>query len=312
MGRFAALQVLEDGLLLDYLLRALTFDDLCVLCQCDGNLARQLASSRFWLHAAIAEAPFLRLEPSCFKREEHAGVIRALRVLRKAVPARGLSAPLGSASGIEELASAVSAASLASALHKQRHRGFAAPVVGLLRWQDEAALLSAMSPAEPKVGEFCLSAPISLPLRESQQLAAFLGLSAAALGPPLPMRLVFAWRAGRLLAAVSMGGLVPNRLQLPEPAASPAPPPLTSKLVQVTIRCLDPQLPLAGAPLTVPVGRQWVAVPLELPPRCRAAAAAAMVRGALLVVALTDLERVRVPLSLNSLHLHPLRGDREA
>jgi hypothetical protein len=308
MQGFPGLRFLDDGVISENLLRALTLDDLRGLGPCNDRLARLLAGSTCWLYAAIAEAPFLQLEASSFPRGERAGVIRALRVLRKAVPARGLKAPLDSACRIEKLAGAVKAASLASALHVQCHGGFAAPLVGLLRWKDEAALLGALcrcGAARCNSGEFCLSAPVTLPQRESQQLVACLGLGVVP-GPPLSMRIVFAWKDGRLMAAVSLGGLVPERLTLPQPATSGF---ATRLLVQVTIHCLEPELPLPTTSLTIPVGRQWVAVPLELPEdtESRSAATAAMVRGALCVMTVTDFEIERQALSVNTLQLHPLR-----
>ncbi|CAK0849271.1 unnamed protein product [Prorocentrum cordatum] len=53
-------------------------------------------------------------------------------------------------------------------------------------------------------------------------LSAVFGMLESASGGPLqarrcPMRVVLAWRAGRLLAAVPRGGLVPERLRPPEP-----------------------------------------------------------------------------------------------
>ncbi|CAK0819294.1 unnamed protein product [Prorocentrum cordatum] len=210
---------------------------------------------------------------------------------------------------VEELGEAVRAAALASELHVRSRGGFAAPVVGRLRWADEAALLGALSTPGPKPDAFCLAAPVSLPQRESEQLAGLLGLTGA-LGPPLPMRVVLAWRAGRLMAAVSRGGLVPERLRLPDPEGCG---PATKLVVRVTLRCLDPDLPLPEVSLSIPVGRQWVAVPLELPAAegARAAATAAMVRGALCVLtfaAAAEPEGWRLGLAVNSLQLHAPRG----
>lgn len=308
------MRVLEDGAISESLLRALTLDDLSDLSPCNHRLARLLAGSSCWLHAAIAEVPFLRLEASCFPEGERAGVIRALRVLGKAVPARGLRAPLDSAGQIDELAGAVNAAALASALHLQRRGAFAAPMVCLLRWKDEAALRSALcrcGAARCNSGEFCLSVPITLPQRESDRLAALVGIGAT-LGPALPMRIVLAWRWGQLMAAVSMGGLVPGRLRPPEAAAPTfSTRPFAQALVQVTIQCLEPELPLPKTSLTIPVGKQWVAVPLELPGDAegRSVATAAMVRGALCVMTVTDVEIKQVALVVNSLQLHLLRDD---
>ena len=63
-----------EGVISENLLRALTLDDLRGLSPCNGRLARLLAGSSCWLYAAIAEAPFLRLEASCFPRGERAGL----------------------------------------------------------------------------------------------------------------------------------------------------------------------------------------------------------------------------------------------
>lgn len=297
---------LLEGVIADTVLRALTWDDLGGLSPCDGRLAQLLAGSSYWLHAAIGEVPFLRLEAPCFMVADRTSVTRALRVVRKAVPARGLKASIGSAGLVRELAAAVRAASVASALHVRSCGGFGAPVIGLLRWKDEAALLGALSPPEPKASEFCLSAPISLPQRDSERLARLLGLGVAAHGPPLSMRIVFAWRDGQLMVAVAMGGLLPERLRLPGPTSRCA----TKIAVRVTLKCLDPELPLPETPLEISIGRQWVAVPLKLPEAAdgRAQVVAAMVRGALCVATVTDLEAQRPSTSsVNILHLHPLR-----
>ncbi|CAK0805604.1 unnamed protein product, partial [Prorocentrum cordatum] len=150
MEALPALRAIEDGVISENLLRALTLDDLRSLSPCDGRLARLLTGSRCWFRAASAEAPFLRLEASWFSGPERAGLLRALRALRRSVPARGLCAPLGSAGQVKELAGAVTAAVLAAAHDAARPGSFAAPVVGLLRWPDGAALRGALSPREPK------------------------------------------------------------------------------------------------------------------------------------------------------------------
>jgi len=304
MEAFNAL-LLEEGGIAETLLSSLTFDDLCSLTQCGSCLARVLTGNRSWLHAAVADVRFLQLESPCFQAKERCRAVGAVRVLRRAVPARGLKVPLDSTDRVVELARAVASASRASALHMRDGGGFAVPVVAILRWQSEAALLDTLSLESEE--EFCVSAPISLPPKESERLAGALGLSAGCRGPARPIRVFFAWREGRLMVAMVEGGLLAERLDLPATFARP----LTSSVptcVRVTVRCLCPDLPLPEIPLDIPLGMQWVAVPMALPKDAddRRAAVKAMLCGALCVLTVTDCESRRQMSWINILGLQPL------